>query len=726
QVTVLKDVLYKSAEKISAPYGPLFFYVPEYELYPQAIMAADALRGNAKALALVRDVCFIFGHIDRLSDVCADIDAAALYNAAKPQLTGVRAALCELFCLGKTDFEGGESIYPRCFNVKEARLFALAGHGASERMTEPFCDELGLYDDSVIPENDELVGLVTVQYKKYGVENLFKKYSTKKVTGIIFSPTDHDVFTYISIYRKKLKAIYYPENCLRHSSDYDLHFDLGYYVFWTDTRLLYVRKRPEVILPGELVKIPRLALAKFADMQALVLGEGITEVEGGGLSGPNHLASVEFPHSLCGDAIGFDLPRNVNTLTVPNASVADYERLVGVQNIVEKTELGEKTRIRLLEGDERDRSLRGRLDIVQYKVRKDKYVCESMFEGCENLRDIKLPSKITEIPNRMFFGCTSLENVMMPWNPTSIGESAFENCTSLWRIFLPEAITEIKSRAFANCVNLKKLFLPEKIQIIENEAFLNCIRISYVHLTPDVQYVSPTAFSGCTSLKIIEAPNELEFEAPDIKGLQVVRYEPQKKRPGEILTEGEMKNRLEKEDAVTLTDEELEKLLDNGHVEITDFMDAVNIGLRKKATSVSVSEGVTYVPSRYFAGCSNLERVSLPTTLPVIRMETFRECTGLTELALPEGVRNITTGAFRECTSLKNVILAHSTLWIGNYAFYGCTSLEQVRIPKGVRRIGKGAFFGCTALRYVRIGRNFEEDIEKIFGDIDRRIIEFI
>lgn len=725
QVTVLRDVLYKSAEKICAPYGPLFYYVPEYELYPQAIMAADALRGNARALALVRDVCFIFGHIDRASDACASVDDVALYNAAKPQLSGVRDALCELFCTGKTDFEGGDNIYPRCFNPKEARLFALTDHGSTERMTEPFSDELSLYDESVSAENRELIGLVTVPFRKYGVENLFKKHSTKKVTGIIFTPTDYDVFTYISIYRKKLKVVYYPENCPIHSSDYDLHFDLMYYVFWTEKQLLYVRKQPTVTLPGEIGALPKLILSGFAFVEKLILSEGISFIADRGLNGPASLKSIEFPHSLKKEAITFEIPRNISEIIVPNDCVEQYERMVGSQNVTEKRVLDKKTVISILSGDDRDRSLRGRLDLVSYKVRNEKHVCQSMFEGCVNLKDVKLPSKTPELPDRIFYGCTSLENIMMPWFPKSIGNSAFENCTSIWRIFLPEAITEIKSRAFANCVNLKKLFLPEKVQIIGDEAFLNCIRISFVHITPDVQYVSPTAFSGCSSLKIIEAPRELEFEPPEIDGLQVVRYEPAQKRPGQILTVGEMQNSLEKENAVKLTDEELDALLDNGHFEVSDFMDAVNIALRKKASSVTIKEGVTYVPARYFAGCSNLKRIIFPSTLPVIRSETFRECTGLTELVFPENLKNITTNSFRDCTSLENVIFGHNTLLIGNYAFYGCSSLKTLRIPKAVRRIGKGAFYGCTSLRRIRISRNFEENIDKIFGPIDRSIIEF-
>ena len=74
QITLIKDILYKSAEKIYPPYGPLFYYVPEYELYAETVKAAELLKGNAKALALTRDVCFIFGQLDEVGQVCPDVD----------------------------------------------------------------------------------------------------------------------------------------------------------------------------------------------------------------------------------------------------------------------------------------------------------------------------------------------------------------------------------------------------------------------------------------------------------------------------------------------------------------------------------------------------------------------------------------------------------------------------------------------------------------------------
>ncbi len=40
--------------------------------------------------------------------------------------------------------------------------------------------------------------------------------------------------------------------------------------------------------------------------------------------------------------------------------------------------------------------------------------------------------------------------------------------------------------------------------------------------------------------------------------------------------------------------------------------------------------------------------------------------------------------------------------------------------------IGDDAFLNCTSLNKVVIPRNFETEIERIFGKINRDIIEFI
>ena len=70
--------------------------------------------------------------------------------------------------------------------------------------------------------------------------------------------------------------------------------------------------------------------------------------------------------------------------------------------------------------------------------------------------------------------------------------------------------------------------------------------------------------------------------------------------------------------------------------------------------------GLDYVGTRWFYNCSNMNRISLPSTIRKIHDQAFKGCSSLTEIELPAKVDLIENEVFAGCTSLKTVIV-HST-----------------------------------------------------------------
>ena len=79
---------------------------------------------------------------------------------------------------------------------------------------------------------------------------------------------------------------------------------------------------------------------------------------------------------------------------------------------------------------------------------------DSMFEGCDQLTDINLPSSITSIGNDAFSFCDSLVTIKIPNKVTKIGEGAFEYCFELVSIVIPSSVTTIGKSAFNLCWDL--------------------------------------------------------------------------------------------------------------------------------------------------------------------------------------------------------------------------------------------------------------------------------
>ena len=148
--------------------------------------------------------------------------------------------------------------------------------------------------------------------------------------------------------------------------------------------------------------------------------------------------------------------------------------------------------------------------------------------------------------------------------------------------------------------------------------------------------------------------------------------------------------------------------------------------------SVTVSDGVTYVPDNAFEGCPNLARVTLPASVTAVGEGAFDDCASLREIAVssdnpayasadgvlydkamtrllrcpagyagrltvPAGVREIAERAFANCASLTHCWLPDTLKTIGKHAFL-CCGLEYISIPASVQTVGGYAFANCTKL----------------------------
>ena len=120
-------------------------------------------------------------------------------------------------------------------------------------------------------------------------------------------------------------------------------------------------------------------------------------------------------------------------------------------------------------------------------------------------------------------------------------------------------------------------------------------------------------------------------------------------------------------------------------------------GGRSTVTKVTIPEGVEILQQFAFSG-SDIEKISLPSTLKIIGECAFSGCIKLRSITIPEGVRVIDEQAFED-SGLEEIVLPKSLRVIGRSAFSGCGSLKTVILPEESHpRIDNEAFFGCREL----------------------------
>ncbi|MBR0081259.1 MAG: leucine-rich repeat protein [Clostridia bacterium] len=99
-----------------------------------------------------------------------------------------------------------------------------------------------------------------------------------------------------------------------------------------------------------------------------------------------------------------------------------------------------------------------------------------------------------------------------------------------------------------------------------------------------------------------------------------------------------------------------------------------------------------------------IKRIVLPDGMTYIGSYAFYGCSNVDEVTIPDAVEAIGSYAFSGCTDLKTVSFGQGLMQIGPYAFSGCTRLTAVNLPEACFFLWNGAFAGCTQLANVTLG----------------------
>ena len=87
----------------------------------------------------------------------------------------------------------------------------------------------------------------------------------------------------------------------------------------------------------------------------------------------------------------------------------------------------------------------------------------------------------------------------VPDSVREIGVSAFEGCTDLRGVKLSRGLERIEPRAFADCKCLTSVTVPNSVRRIGYRAFRDCPNLSAAHVPADTE-IDPDAFDFHTAV----------------------------------------------------------------------------------------------------------------------------------------------------------------------------------------------------------------------------------
>ena len=363
--------------------------------------------------------------------------------------------------------------------------------------------------------------------------------------------------------------------------------------------------------------------------------------------------------------------------------------------------------------------------IYQYIINDDGY---AEITGCKTTStELTVPTNINgtiinKIGDYCFAKCSTIKNITIPTNITNIGKHAFEECYGLVNATIPTTVDEVGDYAFKNCTGLKNVTISEGVQTIGKGVFYNCTSLAEAVVPDTASHVGAYAFYNCSSMTtatigtIAESIGDYTFY--NCKKLENIVIGYNVKTIGDYAFYGCALGRVSIPSVTTSI----------GEYAFADNLKMTKATLRKNL--LSIGDGA-------FKNCGLLATVSIPTTVTYIGSEAFENCTSISSLIIPTGVTEINNRSFSNCSSLTsialngdvtkigawafyndafdNFIIPETVTVIGNSAFRKCTNLTSITIPSGVTKIGNAVFFNCSALNNVSMSDSVDDVGDSVF-----------
>src|ERR1035437_2342899 len=277
------------------------------------------------------------------------------------------------------------------------------------------------------------------------------------------------------------------------------------------------------------------------------------------------------------------------------------------------------------------------------------------FDYCSGLIRISRGTNVTSIGDYAFSSCSGLTGFSIPNSVTNIGNGAFEYCGSLTNVSIGAGVTTIGSDAFAFCSNLTSLAIPRGVTNIicassgivrfgmgaqlangSMEMVANCSRLTAITVDQQNLYYSSThgILFDKPQTTLLEAPGAFAGSYAIPGSVKSIGAEAFQNCGG--LTSVAIPNTVTNIGnaafaacgsltAITVDGQDMFYrsvngiLFDQPQTTLIQFPGGIG-------GSYTVSNGIIRLGSAAFSGCSNLTRITIPTSVTNVGNATFANC----------------------------------------------------------------------------------------------------
>lgn len=370
------------------------------------------------------------------------------------------------------------------------------------------------------------------------------------------------------------------------------------------------------------------------------------------------------------------------------------------------------------------------------------------FARCVALVHVEFPSTLRAIGDQAFAGAyrdrrLELENVV------SIGAGAFERAGIVGALALPETLESIGANAFDGCGDITELTIPASVQSIGSQAFRKNGRLEYVYIAGEtLPEIAEDAFAECAALSKVDLNESAAMQQTEemqslLEGMglscRVQRHEnslatePEdqldtyanglltgytgaqthiRARTSYVDSSGQQVDVIGVADGA-LKDNQTVQYFAISHKQQQPFAIGAEAFRNSALQGVDLFDCVTTIGANAFAGCAQLEELTIPESVTEIGAGAFEGLTGLKRVTILCDASLLPEGAFAGCTALVEAEIQKGAIPARLFADSG---LAQVTLGEGVTVIGEGAFEN-TAISEIALNASATAIGERAFAN---------
>ena len=352
---------------------------------------------------------------------------------------------------------------------------------------------------------------------------------------------------------------------------------------------------------------------------AIVIPEGVTEIDTNAFSARREITSVTLPSTVrtIGD-MAFQNCEKMTSINLPEGLTSFGHSAFAYSGL---TEITLPSTLDLTSASHSGFSYCASLETVT--INTGHPLPSQTFQYCTALKTVNLGAAVTEINRYIFRGCEAItaltvdaantafsltdgvlytidgktlvfcpngrtEDLAIPEGVEQIGQAAFYYSTKIENVTFPSTLVRICEDGFCDAQSLKKAILPDSCVTLDPYTFQDCFALTEIRLGSGVTEL-PTCFAQyCESLESIEIP-----------------------------------------------------------------------------------AGVTVIGDKAFQNAKALASVNMPAALKTIGANAFQNCPIAGDLVFPEGLTEIGGSAFYGCEYVADIYLPSTLTALGNQWAYG-------------------------------------------------------